>query len=442
MEQSARQSMGQAVIEVGHLSKVHRLYPHPAAMIQELVTGRSRHREFWALRDVSFEIGRGEVVGILGRNGAGKSTLLKIISGTLDQTSGAMKVRGRVASILELGTGFHPEYSGRENIVMGGLCLGMSRREINAKIESIIAFSELSAFIDQPFKTYSSGMQARLTFSTAVSVEPDIFIVDEALAVGDMLFQEKSLRRMREICTKGATVLFVTHSLQYIYELCSRCLLLREGRLIADGPSRLVGEQYERMLADERLSAKGFSAAIIDVVPPPASEALPGSADALPVPADADDAGRSNFPVAQSRSIPADISAVHLFDERGRDVEALKFGNCYTIAFDIDFLRDADRLNAGFKIQKDTGVAVIGDTTHEKGVPLFGKAGERKRVTFTFECRLGAGTYLLGAGLTIIHDDGAFEICALKLAEKILIVDAMPINGLVDPNSQIRVATL
>jgi ABC-type polysaccharide/polyol phosphate transport system ATPase subunit len=236
---------GLPAIEVRDLSKVYRIYAKPLDMVVELLTGRCRHREHWALQQVSFSVAKGEAVGIIGRNGAGKSTMLRIMANTLDSSSGVITLRGRLAAILELGAGFHPEYTGRQNIYLGGICVGMTRAEIDAQLDSIIEFSELGHVIDQPFRTYSSGMKARLTFSVAISVRPDIFIIDEALAVGDIAFVEKCLLRIRQIIDSGCTVLLVSHNGNLINRFCSRAIWIENGRIQADGPSETVTKRYE-----------------------------------------------------------------------------------------------------------------------------------------------------------------------------------------------------
>jgi ABC-type polysaccharide/polyol phosphate transport system ATPase subunit len=246
-------------IHVSHLSKAFKIYARPSDLLLEILKGKPRHRLFWALQDISLDVHRGQVVGLLGRNGAGKSTLLKIISGTLDTTSGEVKTNGRISSILELGTGFNGEYSGRENIYLGGLMVGLSRAEIKAKEDWIIDFSELRNFIDQPFKTYSSGMQARLTFSTAVCIDPDILIVDEALSVGDARFARKSFAIMEEFRKAGRTILLVSHNSNQVASFCDYALILENGRVFDQGePARLRGVYYDLLFGkgDEHVAAE------------------------------------------------------------------------------------------------------------------------------------------------------------------------------------------
>lgn len=204
----------------------------------------SRDRELWALRDVSFEVQAGEVLGVIGRNGAGKSTLLKILSRITEPTSGRAVLRGRIASLLEIGTGFHPELTGRENIYLNGAILGMKKTEITAKFDEILAFAEVEKFIDTPVKRYSSGMYVRLAFAVAAHLEPEVLIVDEVLAVGDAAFQKKCLGRMENVAAEGRTVLFVTHNMASIVRLCPKAVLLSRGCLAGMGPSDEIVRQY------------------------------------------------------------------------------------------------------------------------------------------------------------------------------------------------------
>jgi len=228
-----------------NIGKAFPQYSSLIGMATEFITGEYAQPPRWVLKDISFEIARGEVVGIVGSNGAGKSTLLKILAGLLDATTGTVDIRGRLSAILELGTGFDGNYTGRENVITGGMCLGMSREEVEAKLPWIIDFSGLHAVIDEPFRTYSSGMQARLTFATAICIDPDILIVDEALAAGDSYFVHKCMRRIREICQSGSTVLFVSHSSQLVAQLCTTAIWLENGTIREIGPAREISKQYD-----------------------------------------------------------------------------------------------------------------------------------------------------------------------------------------------------
>ncbi len=220
---------------------------------------KQRH-EFWALRDISFEVGRGEVVGLIGRNGAGKSTLLKILSRIVEPTGGVARLRGRVASLLEVGTGFHPELTGRENIYLNGAILGMRKAEIDRKFDEIVAFSEIEEFLDTPVKRYSSGMYVRLAFAVAAHLEPEILIVDEVLAVGDYSFQKKCLGKMQDVAAgDGRTILFVSHNMGALAQLCNRAVLLEDGAVASIGPIREVIEDYLQAGSDHRSARAEFA---------------------------------------------------------------------------------------------------------------------------------------------------------------------------------------
>lgn len=246
------------VIEANGLSKRYRLgtsatYGRLTESLANTLSLRRRRppdeaATLWALRDVSFEVEQGEVVGLIGRNGAGKSTLLKILSRITEPTRGTVRLRGRVGSLLEVGTGFHPELTGRENIVLNGSILGMKRREIEAKFDEIVAFAEMSKFLDTPVKRYSSGMYVRLAFAVAAHLDPEVLLVDEVLAVGDIAFQRKCLGKMSDVATQGRTVLFVSHNMAAIENLCNRALLLEDGEISERGPVDQVIPEYLRRM--------------------------------------------------------------------------------------------------------------------------------------------------------------------------------------------------
>ncbi len=240
----------QPAVRADRLTKHYRVYKRPADRLFELVSRRQRHRAFAALEDVSFEVEKGETIGIVGQNGAGKSTLLKLLAGVTEPTRGMLHTVGKIASILELGTGFHPEFTGRDNAALNAAILGLPPDEIRERLPAILEFSELGSFIDQPVKTYSSGMYMRLAFSVAVNIDPDILIIDEALAVGDGHFQKKCIDRIREFQESEKTILFCSHALYYVTSICRRTLWLDGGRVMSYGPSLEVVHDYERFLLE------------------------------------------------------------------------------------------------------------------------------------------------------------------------------------------------
>ncbi|HEX4948616.1 MAG TPA: ABC transporter ATP-binding protein [Blastocatellia bacterium] len=249
-----------SVISVQGISKLYRIYDSPSGRLKEiLLRGRRKyHRDFWALRDINFEVPAGEAVGVIGRNGAGKTTLLQIIAGVLQPTEGAVTVEGRVTALLELGSGFNHEYTGRENILLSGQILGFSEAEMKERLDVIVRFAELQDFVDQPVKTYSTGMIMRLAFAAAIHVDPDVLIVDEALSVGDVYFQRKSLDRIEYFRQAGKTVLFVSHDPRLIQRFCTRALWIESGQTAMFGEAKEVVTAYEafcQQLENERLSA-------------------------------------------------------------------------------------------------------------------------------------------------------------------------------------------
>ncbi|HUR27296.1 MAG TPA: ABC transporter ATP-binding protein [Planctomycetota bacterium] len=264
-ERSGEVSAGSAIF-AQDLSKAYRIYDKPIHRLYELVVpGKKRHREFWAVRNVYLDIARGSTVGIIGENGAGKSSLLKLLTGITQPTTGSVRVQGRVASLLELGAGFHPEFSGRDNIKLNCSVLGMSDAEITERFPKIVEFSELGDFIDRPVKTYSSGMYVRLGFSVAASVDPDILLIDEALSVGDEHFRGKCINRLNDFRDQGKTIIFVSHDMGAVKSMCQWVVLMDKGEILEQGTAEKVADEYlkrAKARGNERMSAinRGTSA--------------------------------------------------------------------------------------------------------------------------------------------------------------------------------------
>ncbi|HZI19882.1 MAG TPA: ABC transporter ATP-binding protein [Pyrinomonadaceae bacterium] len=368
-------------LRVEGVSKQYRIYGRPGDRLAESLTrGRwKRHREFWALSDVSFEVERGTTVGIVGPNGCGKSTLLQIIAGTLEPTHGEVWREGRVAALLELGAGFDPEFTGVENVLMSATLMGLTRREAERLFPEIERFAEIGPFIHQPVKTYSSGMFVRLAFAVASSVDPDLLVVDEALAVGDAAYQHRCLRRIKEIQARGATVLFVSHEAATVRALCSRAVLLNAGRKIADGPPSEVLNHYQKIVMErEQAYEEGLAAA-----------SAPGSGDAAP------EVEREPLPCAfRHGDGSAEVLGASLTDATRRPARVVESGAELTLRLRVLFRRELEDAVVGFLIRNREGVHAYGTNTKEQMIE-FGlvRPGEQAEVTFNFNAWLGLSEF-------------------------------------------------
>ncbi|MCE6977726.1 ABC transporter ATP-binding protein [Pseudomonas frederiksbergensis] len=371
-------------IRVTGLGKAYKQYPTRWSRLAEWLIPFSpiRHRQHWVLQDVAFEIAPGEAVGIVGVNGAGKSTLLKMITGTTQPTCGQIQLEGRVAALLELGMGFHPEFTGRQNAIMAGQLLGMQVEEIEALMPQIEHFAEIGEAIDHPVRTYSSGMQMRLAFSVATARRPDILIVDEALSVGDAYFQHKSFERIRSFRKAGTTLLIVSHDRSAIQSICDSAILLENGRMAMHGKPEAVMDYYNALLAEREGQTVRQ-----EILADGQVQTVSGTGE-------------------------AGILSVRMLDERERAIDAAEVGQPVVLEVQVEVRQDIERLVLGFMIKDRLGQAMYGINTHRQDLALTDlQAGERLTYRFAFVMGLGKGNYSVALSLSRLdsHLDRNFE---------------------------------
>lgn len=376
--------MGEEIaISLKNVSKGFKRYHRPVDRLKEvLFPGKSNAEQFWALQDINFEVPRGETLGIIGQNGSGKSTVLQMIAGTLQPTTGEILVRGRISALLELGSGFNPEFTGRQNVFFNGRILGLTQEEIAATFDDIAAFADIGDFIDQPVKTYSSGMFVRLAFAVAVNVNPEVLIVDEALSVGDVVFQHRCMRRMRELMDSGITTLFVSHDSNAVCTLCSSAILLHQGQLVNIGRPGQIMNQYLKMMTDLELELENRT---------PKKSSSTNSNDRL--------ATTSDFSRVRRGSQTIQIVSVSLLDQAGETSEHLPtvtVGEFATIRVKLCAVTDLPEPIVGFFICDKNGVELLGTNTQEEDVALGSvSSGQELTVEFRLNIPLRPDSYSL-----------------------------------------------
>lgn len=451
----------QAAIQVENLGKCYHIYNQPQDRLKQAIiprlqslTGRppkNYFHEFWALQDISFEVKKGETVGIIGRNGSGKSTLLQLICGTLTPTSGAITTNGRIAALLELGSGFNMEFTGRENVYLNGAILGLSQEDIDARFDDIAAFADIGEFIEQPVKMYSSGMMVRLAFAVAINADPQILIVDEALSVGDELFQRKCFSRIEEIRKNGATILFVSHSTSIVVQLCDRAILLEKGGQLLDGSPQQVTKQYhrlifsnsterEKILQSIRLAQSDTISKGPRTVKKVDIDTRSNSIDEEPSAAikESLDAGTflSNMTPASELKYPqngGEIIGFELQNLMSHKVNLVPPGFSGVIRMRVRFDESFQDVIFGFRIKSVSGLELAGLTypaAQEEGIKV--NAGDILDVYWHIKLLFVPGTYFFTFGVRCIHNEVFINRIVDGLALKISEKKNATIQGLID----------
>lgn len=410
-------------ISVKNISKRFEMYANPKhhRLYQMLSFGhRTFFKEFWALNGVTFDVKRGETLGILGRNGEGKSTLLQIIAGTLTATSGSVEVNGKLAALLELGAGFNPEFTGRENVYLSGIILGMTRSEMDQKFPEIEAFADIGEHIDQPVKTYSSGMYVRLAFAVQACIKPEVLIVDEALSVGDEKFQRKCFDYIESLRAQGCSIILVTHSTSTVEKFCQRAILLRKGRVEAIGSAKEIIDQYHALLYSDEKTYLRYLNNIAKNTNKSADAPVKESQDAV-----AAHEGSIEEQAESDLTSGALIESWIIKDIHNQPCDLFRVGEKAVISFDISVFGPIAELQAGLVIKTVEGITVFGTSTlyHKKNIHD-AKGGDILRATFELDLALCEGSYFVSLAIAnaISHADMSYldkktDVIVLKVIE-------------------------
>ncbi len=428
--------MDNIAIKVTDLEKVYKLYDKPADRLKEaLRIGRGKHHtEHRALKGVNMTIRQGECVGIIGTNGSGKSTILKIITGVLSPTAGEVEVNGRISALLELGAGFNMEYNGIENIYLNGTMIGFSKKEIDQKMDEILAFADIGDYVYQPAKTYSSGMFVRLAFAVAINIDPEILIVDEALSVGDVFFQAKCYHKFEEFKEMGKTIVFVSHDLSSISKYCDRVVLLNQGVKLGEGNAKQMIDTYKQVLVGQYVAPESEGERLVD------DEQLREMA-AKGVDGSKLDAGKAENPeLLEYGSKKAQITEYYITDEKGTRTSTILKGSAFTIHMQVEM---AEKINApifAFTIKNVRGTEITGTNTMiEKAFLESVEAGEKKEITFTQNMNLQGGDYLLSLGVTGYEGDDFTVYHRLYDVLNVTVISDKDTVGFYDMNSHVTV---
>ena len=394
------QKQEEIAIAVDHISKVYKLYDKPMdRMVEALgLTKKKKYREHFALSDVSFQVKKGECVGIIGTNGSGKSTILKIITGVLNPTGGTLTVNGRIQALLELGAGFNMEYTGIENIYLNGTMNGFTEQEIESRMQDILDFADIGDYVKQPVKTYSSGMFVRLAFSVAINIDPEILIVDEALSVGDVFFQAKCYHKFEEFKKMGKTIIFVSHDLSSVSKYCDRVVLLNQGVKLGEGSPKEMIDDYKRVLVGQY------------ELPEPKSESSLLNDEQIQVAVQKKAAKQDTSKLLEYGTKEAVIEQFYMTDDRGAEAKSIIKGSQFTIHMKVRFMADLPAPIFAFSIKTVKGTEITGtNTMFEKTFLESVKAGAVKDITFTQKMSLQGGEYLLSFGVTG-YDGNDFQV--------------------------------